>query len=376
MAWALLLLVVVAVDRLMCWHTYRQVHDFGYGVQDGGLPFGWQDNIGIYLLFEPSCELLWSYRPSIDLRLRLAPRFGAARVYTFRSNSMGLREREFAREKPLGHVRVFCMGDSCTAGCGLALERAYPRRLQGMLRQRLRNEQIDVFNAGTDGYTSFQGKRLLESKLLAFSPDVLIVASSSNDDSPRPRSDADAQRHLCRTAVSVQRILLKSPLLMMLARPILAAKRRMATVRSQGPVQNATRVSKPEYAQNLAELCDMANARSVQVVLLSLPRYVRGQMEACHHAGAMARVAREQHARFVDMLPVFVARRRDGPLLHFDWVHPNERGHELIAESLAACLYHLLWHGVLAMDWQQLLFDDAVPHPDATVWLPQTGGAS
>ena len=49
---------------------------------------------------------------------------------------------------------------------------------------------------------------------------------------------------------------------------------------------------------------------------------------------------------------------------------------QLTIPHIATCLYHLLWHDMLAMDWQQLLFDDAIPHPDATVWLPQTGGAS
>lgn len=44
--------------------------------------------------------------------------------------------------------------------------------------------------------------------------------------------------------------------------------------------------------------------------------------------------------------------------------------------NVAACLYHLLWHNVLVMDWQRLLFDDAIPHPDALVWLPLPGGAS
>jgi hypothetical protein len=43
---------------------------------------------------------------------------------------------------------------------------------------------------------------------------------------------------------------------------------------------------------------------------------------------------------------------------------------------VAACLYHLLWHDTLTMDWHQLLFDDAVPQPEAEVWLTQTGGVS
>lgn len=42
---------------------------------------------------------------------------------------------------------------------------------------------------------------------------------------------------------------------------------------------------------------------------------------------------------------------------------------------VAACLYHLLWHDRLGMDWHTLLFDEAAPQPAATVWLPPSGGA-
>ena len=334
----MLLLIGVAVDRLMCWYAYRRVYCFGYEVQDSGIPFDWQDNIGSHLLFEPSYELLWSYRPGVHLRLRFCPQFGAARVYDFHTNSLGLREREFAQEKPLGSVRIFCMGDSCTAGCGLPLAKAYPRQLQCLLRRRFRNEHIDVFNSGADGYTSFQGKQLLKSRLLACSPDVVIAAFSCNDDSQRPQSDQAAQRGLSRTAVGVQRLLLKSPLLMMLAGPILSAKHRVSSRHGRRQSGRTVRVSASEYVQNLTEMCEMARGKGTEMVLLRLPRYVYGQMEPCSRAEAMARVAREQRVGLVDMLPEFVARLRDGALLHFDWIHPNARGHQLIAEGLAAFL--------------------------------------
>jgi hypothetical protein len=48
---------------------------------------------------------------------------------------------------------------------------------------------------------------------------------------------------------------------------------------------------------------------------------------------------------------------------------------DLTVPRVAACLYHLLWHDVLSMNWHRPLFHDAVPHPEATVWLTQAGGA-
>lgn len=43
---------------------------------------------------------------------------------------------------------------------------------------------------------------------------------------------------------------------------------------------------------------------------------------------------------------------------------------------IATCLYHLLWHDTLSMNWHRLLFNDAIPHPEAEVWLTPPGSAS
>lgn len=45
-----------------------------------------------------------------------------------------------------------------------------------------------------------------------------------------------------------------------------------------------------------------------------------------------------------------------------------------VVPHIAGCLYHLLWHDVVQMDWSQLLFQDAVPRPEARLWV-KGGGA-
>jgi hypothetical protein len=44
--------------------------------------------------------------------------------------------------------------------------------------------------------------------------------------------------------------------------------------------------------------------------------------------------------------------------------------------EVAICLYHLLWHDQIGMDWQRLLFEDAVPQPDTRLWLTEKAGTS
>ena len=73
---------------------------------------------------------------------------------------------------------VVALGDSLTAGLGVAADEAYP----ALLEARLRHAGFDyrVVNAGVSGDTSAGGLRRLEWVLRA-RPDVVIVALGAND---------------------------------------------------------------------------------------------------------------------------------------------------------------------------------------------------
>jgi len=50
--------------------------------------------------------------------------------------------------------------------------------------------------------------------------------------------------------------------------------------------------------------------------------------------------------------------------------------HQTSIAQIASNLYYYLWHGQIEMDWQQLLFQDAIPNPDTKLWLPQKAGVT
>jgi hypothetical protein len=51
-----------------------------------------------------------------------------------------------------------------------------------------------------------------------------------------------------------------------------------------------------------------------------------------------------------------------------------QRQSGLSSSRIAGCLYHLLWHDVVQMDWHKLLFQAGVPNPETVLWLK--GGES
>jgi len=82
-------------------------------------------------------------------------------------------------EAPAAHgPLVVFLGDSLTAGYGLAEEEAFPARLAAALREG--GHPVRVVNAGVSGDTSAGGLRRLP-WLLTQHPDVMVVALGAND---------------------------------------------------------------------------------------------------------------------------------------------------------------------------------------------------
>ena len=83
-----------------------------------------------------------------------------------------------AVERKASGPLVIFLGDSLTAGLGLAEEQAYPARVAARLTAR--GTPIRVINAGVSGDTSAGGLARLD-WLLGQHPDVLVVGLGAND---------------------------------------------------------------------------------------------------------------------------------------------------------------------------------------------------
>ena len=88
--------------------------------------------------------------------------------------ALALAPAEAASEE----VRIVVLGDSLTAGYGLAAAAAFPARLERALRRQ--GLAVKVVNAGVSGDTSAGGLARLE-WTLAEKPDAMIVELGAND---------------------------------------------------------------------------------------------------------------------------------------------------------------------------------------------------
>jgi lysophospholipase L1-like esterase len=140
-------------------------------------------------LYVPDRRLFWRLASDVNLQVenQLFETRGAPVVWTIRTNDIGFRGPRIPDD--VSGLRILTLGDSCTFGFRVAEEAAYPARLRDACTSR--DRQAVVLNAGVPGYTSHQGRLLLESLVDTYHPNVVTIAFGTNDRESDPLSDAE-----------------------------------------------------------------------------------------------------------------------------------------------------------------------------------------
>ena len=93
-------------------------------------------------------------------------------------NSLGFRGGEFSVEKPNSVYRIFMLGGSTMFGYGATSdETTIPGYAQEFFQNNYEGIDIQVINAGIQGADSFAELNLIETKLLNYSPNMIIISS-------------------------------------------------------------------------------------------------------------------------------------------------------------------------------------------------------
>ena len=97
-------------------------------------------------------------------------------------NSLGFRGSEFFTIKPPDTHRIFMIGGSTMFGAGATSDKTtIPGYTQQFLDENNTGFNLEVINAGIQGADSNTELKLIEQKLVRFSPDLIIVYDGWND---------------------------------------------------------------------------------------------------------------------------------------------------------------------------------------------------
>lgn len=138
-------------------------------------------------IYQPSDVpgLHYTYRPDFE---------GVAFGVDLRTNSLGFRGAEWAKEKAAGTLRIALIGDSHAFGFGVPSADIIPQVLSRRLEDRY-GVPTEVLNFGVNGYNGAQQLAALEHLALDYRPDLVLVLPANNDHKPSLRADSEGWLH-------------------------------------------------------------------------------------------------------------------------------------------------------------------------------------
>lgn len=134
---------------------------------------GGEHSIGGLVQASPYRDVVYELKPGLR---------GSFRQRPVSISSLGLRDREYTREKPQGTFRIVGVGDSVMFGWGVLEEETFLAVLERWLEDLPSPpDRYEVLNFAAPGYNTAIEVALLEQKALPLQPDLLIIHHVSND---------------------------------------------------------------------------------------------------------------------------------------------------------------------------------------------------
>src|SRR5262245_45468699 len=91
----------------------------------------------------------------------------------FRTNSKGLRDREFGHDRVAGKLRIVMLGDSLTVGWGVPFEDTFSKRIERLYAAA--GVEVEVINLGVGNYNTVQEVQAFLTKGREYRPDVIVL---------------------------------------------------------------------------------------------------------------------------------------------------------------------------------------------------------
>lgn len=130
------------------------------------------ENLGTIIRFDRTVG--WSLRPNAACR---SVDFERDLDYTVKINSLGMRDRKVALQKPRNKRRILLIGDSVTFGTGVDADWRFSDFMQRAL-----GEQIEVINAGVPGWGTDQELIYFETSAHRFDADIVVLTFTTAND--------------------------------------------------------------------------------------------------------------------------------------------------------------------------------------------------
>lgn len=287
---------------------------------------GYTGNNKSYSWYKYKPNSTWSTQyPSNERRY-----FDSNNQIEYTINSDGFRDYQFGPKKP-GIFRIVVIGDSYALGEGVKLEDCFSKVLEKKLREK--NNNIEVYNLGVNGYDIRDELAILQNNLDLFKPDMVIWGYVLNDISRPAFGLWPAEMKKIKKAIFVKST---SYLLKFIQHRLWKMYYSKQYVRFVLDTYN-----NQEYWNDVTVLFRQAlrtiQASDASMIVLVFPDLnalsrKKYSFESIHNK--LSKFLQAERVHFIDFSDVY---KMYGPLklrVHTIDAHPNEIGHRIVAEKI------------------------------------------
>ena len=264
------------------------------------------------------------------------------------TNPSGLRHPRPVGAKPAGGRRVVCVGDSVTFGYRVPVvwaedpddyDRAahpYPALLERRLRDANPGVPVEVLPLAVPGYSSHQGRLWLERQIAELRPELVTACFGWNDVSLRGAGDREAMPAGW-PRPALRGLAIRSQAVMRLSLWARALGPRAA------PASPVPRVSEQAFVRNhlaMARLAREHGARflAIGTVYRDAFTFPEEALRIAGHRRALRRALAEAGLPYLEVETLTEAAHPATEALFGETIHPNARGHAVLAEALLGFL--------------------------------------
>ena len=130
-------------------------------------------------------EVTSAAKPGKDLMFELVPsRRTIFKRATLETNRWGMRDRDYELQKPPGALRIAIMGASYVFGDGVEFQDMYEPLVEEWLNRDFAGgnwSRIELMNFSCSGYFPIARMVAIETKVLAFRPDIVLYIGHANE---------------------------------------------------------------------------------------------------------------------------------------------------------------------------------------------------
>ena len=251
----------------------------------------------------------------------------------FRTNSQGLRDREFSYERVPGKLRIVMLGDSLTVGWGVPLEDTFAKRIERMYAAA--GIDAEVINFGVGNYNTVQEVQVFLTKGYRYRPDVVVLNYFVND--AEPTVPARAPSALMRACYACVFVAGRGDALMRQFFGGMDWAQYYLSLYGNGAAQGW--LDTKAAIGGLAEFC---KANGVKLMVVSLPELHDVANYRFDRITELVRKSAEENgAEFVDVLPALADQPSSKLWVTAPDPHPNAYANALIAKALFEALQKL-----------------------------------